>query len=59
MGFDVINQLSTLTGAQRVAIEEYLRKLPPEEPPLGAPSKLFPHGPNSGLAHANPDRESD
>jgi hypothetical protein len=51
MGFDVKNVLSSLSPAQRAALEEALGRLPPDEPPLGVPSKLRPRGPGPGIAH--------
>ena len=38
LGFDVKNQVSLVTPAEYAAIEQALRGLPPEEPPLGIPA---------------------
>ncbi len=61
LGLDVRNMLSTLSPAQRAAIEPVLRRLPPGEPPLGVPSKLRPRGPGPGAAHQalSPPREKE
>jgi hypothetical protein len=60
LGFDVRHGLSTLTPEEQAARREALRGLPPEEPPLGIPSKLLPRGPGPGAAYQQlPPAEDD
>jgi hypothetical protein len=52
LGYPICNQLSTLDPRQRAAIEAWLRRGLPEDPPeaTGVPSKLPPRKPGPGTA---------
>jgi hypothetical protein len=60
LGFGTPSALSMLDPQQRAAVEEALRRFPPEDPDAGVTSRLRPRGPGPQTAsEAKPEPAAD